>query len=79
MLVCVCVISCYFSLQYFPDRFVRREIMNLKVCCENKRDGCQWKDSFSHYLVSGLVAWLGFSSNLYCSFIRIMFSVVNIR
>ena len=36
--------------QYFPDRFVKREINNLEVICSFSEEGCTWKGKFEHYL-----------------------------
>ena len=35
--------------QYFPDRFVRREINNLEVRCSFHEAGCRWEGKFQHY------------------------------
>ena len=36
-------------LQYFPDRFVKREINALGMICKNHRDGCFWGGKFSEF------------------------------
>ena len=36
-------------MQYFPDRFVRREINNLDVTCPFAKDGCIWEGIFGEY------------------------------
>ena len=46
--VCVCVCVC---VQFFPDRFVRREILNFKVICTNHSLGCPWEGVLSDYEV----------------------------
>lgn len=38
-------------LQFFPDRFVRREILNFKVICTNHSLGCLWEGLLSDYEV----------------------------
>ena len=40
------------ALQYFPDRFVRREIQNLPVVCSHSNRGCDWEGKFSEFEVS---------------------------
>ena len=35
-----------FPLQYFPDRFVRREILNLAVICPFSERGCNWEGRY---------------------------------
>ncbi len=30
--------------QYFPDRFVRREIEGMVVSCRHQKKGCPWED-----------------------------------
>ena len=34
-------------MQYFPDRFVKREISNLEVMCIFSEDGCNWEGKFN--------------------------------
>ena len=34
-------------LQYFPDRFVRREILSLPIVCSSRDRGCNWEGQFS--------------------------------
>ena len=36
-------------LQYFPDRFVQREILNLVVTCPFCEVGCNWEGRFEEY------------------------------
>ena len=36
-------------LQYFPDRFVQREILNLVVACPFCESGCNWEGRFEEY------------------------------
>ena len=36
-------------LQYFPDRFVKREINALRMICKNHHDGCFWEGKFSEF------------------------------
>ena len=38
-----------FSFQYFPDRFVKREINSLEMICEYHHDGCFWEGKFAEY------------------------------
>ena len=33
-------------MQYFPDRFVKREISNLEVMCVFSEEGCEWEGKF---------------------------------
>ena len=33
-----------YGTTYYPDRFVDREIQQLKVICKNKINGCEWSD-----------------------------------
>ena len=35
--------------QYFSDRFVRREINNLKVMCLYSEAGCNWEGKYEHF------------------------------
>ena len=35
--------------QYFPDRFVKRELNNLAVTCPFSEAGCDWEGKFSEY------------------------------
>ena len=37
------------NTQYFPDRFVRREINSLDVICPFFNDGCDWEGKFEEY------------------------------
>ena len=30
-------------IQCFPDRFVRREIEGVVVCCSHQQEGCKWE------------------------------------
>jgi hypothetical protein len=34
-------------MQYFPDRFVKKEISNLEVICIFSEDGCNWEGKFN--------------------------------
>ena len=34
-------------MQYFPDRFVRREIQALDVWCKFRDDGCEWEGKYA--------------------------------
>ena len=34
--------------KYFPDRRVIRDIKQLKVYCENKKEGCKWEGELRH-------------------------------
>ena len=36
-------------MQYFPDRFIRREINNLEVICPFYEAGCDWEGKFQEY------------------------------
>ena len=36
-------------MQYFPDRFVKREILNLSVVCQFSQLGCNWEGKYEHY------------------------------
>ena len=36
-------------LQYFPDRFAQREILNLVVTCPFREVGCNWEGRFKEY------------------------------
>ena len=36
-------------MQYFPDRFVRREINDLEVICPFANDGCNWEGKYGEY------------------------------
>ena len=38
------------NTQYFPDRFVKREINNLEVTCQYSEEGCTWDGKFDAYL-----------------------------
>ena len=44
--MCACT---HIIMQYFPDRFVRREINNLDVTCPFAKDGCNWEGKFGEY------------------------------
>ena len=44
-----------FCVKYFPDRFVRREILNFKVICTNKSLGCPWEGTLSNYEVNARI------------------------
>ncbi len=37
----------FFSQQYFPDRFVRKDILNLLIGCKYSHMGCDWEGKFS--------------------------------
>ena len=37
------------TIQYFPDRFVKREILNLIVVCLFSNLGCKWEGKYEHY------------------------------
>ena len=39
-----------FFFQFFPDRFIRKEINRFPVICKNRKHGCDW---------SGLLGQLG--------------------
>ena len=43
------MIKNYPPLQYFPDRFVKREILNLTVVCLFSHLGCNWEGKYEHY------------------------------
>ena len=34
-------------MQYFPDRFIRKEIRSLEICCTYSSQGCNWEGVFS--------------------------------
>ena len=36
---------------YYPDRFADREIKELSVICENKKNGCSWSDELNKFEV----------------------------
>ena len=40
----------YIHSQYFPDRYIRREINNLEVVCPNSEAGCDWEGKFQEYV-----------------------------
>ena len=53
---CVNVLDCTFNdycvllfLQYFSDRFVKREISKLAVICPFSEAGCNWEGKFGEY------------------------------
>ena len=48
--IALCV--CSLSMQFFPDRFVRREILNFPVTCCNTSLGCDWEGTLLNYEVS---------------------------
>jgi hypothetical protein len=35
--------------QYYPDRFVQREIDSLEMICPFAKDGCIWEGKFGEY------------------------------
>lgn len=41
-------------MQSFPDNFIRREILSLKVTCKYKDDGCHWQGQLKSIDVSGI-------------------------
>ena len=41
--LCVCN---FHTIQYFPDRFVRREIQGLEVKCKYLSEGCTWEGTY---------------------------------
>ena len=45
----VCISNYVFLLQYFPDRFVKREILNVVVICPFGEFGCNWEGRFEEY------------------------------
>ncbi len=45
------VTNSVFFFQYFPDRFVRKEILNLKVKCLGHDNGCGWTGKLKDYEV----------------------------
>ena len=49
----IILIICFFhvinTIQYFPDRFVKREILNLLVICLFSHLGCNWEGKYEHY------------------------------
>ena len=36
-------------MQYFPDRFVQREVKNLEITCPHSKAGCIWEGKFQEY------------------------------
>ena len=51
MLFCsdgVCPIFKTYRPTYYPDKFAEREIQELKVICQHKKNGCEWSDSLRH-------------------------------
>ena len=49
MLLIFTVMYFLYCAQYFPDRFVRREILNLPVICLFNEDGCTWEGKLEEY------------------------------
>ena len=37
----------FHNMQYFPDRFVRREINRMILYCPNRSKGCKWEDKLA--------------------------------
>ena len=35
-----------FPLQYYPDRFVRNDVLLLSVSCKSRHKGCDWEGKF---------------------------------
>ena len=48
------VVFLLFSQQYFPDRFVRRDINALEITCVYQPQGCVWEGTFSKLEVNSL-------------------------
>ena len=48
-LPCVDYTYSYIRTQYFPDRFVRKEIKNLATICPFAEMGCSWEGKFEIY------------------------------
>jgi len=40
-----------FTIQYFVDRFVRKEILNDDVVCLHQEKGCTWRGKFAEFEV----------------------------
>ena len=40
-----------FILQVFPDNAIKREILGLKVKCQNHGEGCTWTGELSEAIV----------------------------
>ena len=63
-----------YILQVFPDKFIRREVLDLVVHCTFKEDGCVWKREVRHLEVCHI--WYpGIdncdSSSMACTYFRI--------
>jgi len=43
------ITSLYLSLQYYPDKAVRREILQLQVLCTHYKYGCPWIGQLQHF------------------------------
>ena len=39
-----------FPLQYFPDRFVRKDVLLLSVSCKSRHKGCDWEGKFGELI-----------------------------
>jgi hypothetical protein len=53
---CYCNDVCVYLLQYFPDKFVRRDIDALEMVCVYAEKGCDWEGTFAKLEVSVGVA-----------------------
>jgi len=42
------------GVKYFPDRFVRREILSLPIVCSRRDRGCNWEGKFSELEVGNI-------------------------
>ena len=47
----VCPIFGTYKQKFYPDKSADREIKNLKVTCENKKNGCRWSERLDNYEV----------------------------
>ena len=47
----VCPLFGSHNTAFYPDKFADREIRQLFVICENKENGCNWRDELRNYEV----------------------------
>ena len=47
----VCPIFKTHNTTSYPDKFADREIKDLTIICENKENGCTWRDRLGNYEV----------------------------
>ena len=54
-------------LQYFPDRFVRKEVNKIPVECSNMQHGCMWTGRYGEMKSHIQECSFGRTACLYCN------------